>query len=522
MYIVESMSSEALGSNGNRWWLLQSPRSASPTEGTAADSFASASLVAMAAQFGDVLAGDSDDDDFGGTNFGKGGGAQLGGASGGQQVPSCSCTLGGASSSCRGVPSPSYGSCGHGTVPSYGSSTSKPKKPSNEPLSSIADALSSDDEDTLGGSGLALMAAASQGAGGMMRMSSTSGQAAACSTTTPTITQSLRPGRVDPFAPRSPACTGSRPSNLSMNGLGVGGSTSPSSSPASSPTKQKEAGIVRFRDVVIPPGVVGITCADIPAHLQDAKFGGTSGVLVVAVKPGCGAEAANLRVGDIIVRVMGQSAVSHMQVCEVIRKHGDGGDVKNPTMSTAQEPITLTVVDHNAHVRFDKTVGRVGLCCQAVADARGHDTQAVVVSEVIPGTQIDGSGLLPGCLLVSVNGEIVKMPQQAATLVDTCERFIDIVYRDSAEQLVLRPQPGGEDNMGMLLRDFKSDGFRSVGGVFVGSVATGSAAAAANVRTGDVLLAIDNKLISTAEEAGGFLKKLFDSSAAEVRVVRRI
>ena len=99
---------------------------------------------------------------------------------------------------------------------------------------------------------------------------------------------------------------------------------------------------MRFRDVVLQRApVVGITCADLPAHLADSGFGGTNGVLVTGLKADASAMKSGLLVGDIIVSINGEVATSHEQVVACVNK-----------AISADEEIRVTVLDSSRKVRL--------------------------------------------------------------------------------------------------------------------------------------------------------------------------
>ena len=304
--------------------------------------------------------------------------------------------------------------------------------------------------------------------------------------------------------------------NLEDQGMGAPSPTKlgTSGSGSASGGGSGSSGILRLRELTVPPGTearVGISCTNLPPILSEPLLGGTAGVLVSSLVAGGRAASAGLLVGDVIVRVNDQPASSHAQVIAEVDK-----------AATATMPLQLGVLDSSFAVALDKSAGTIGVICQEAIPrptaSRGKPATAVVSGGVlVAGWRADSlgeaQGLFPGLLLLSVNGVVPTDHAHAVKLIDSAsDPLVTFVFRRMAAAVTLRLRDGGDT--GLVVRDHE------LGlGAVVSAVREGSPAAAAGLRSGDVVLAVAKEVIRTAERATELLQS---ASGSELHLVKRL
>ena len=160
----------------------------------------------------------------------------------------------------------------------------------------------------------------------------------------------------------------------------------------------------------------------------------------------------------------------------------------------------------HSQLEVDKSKGLIGLSCQELTTMGG-----VVISGFKKGSLLEPFGICLGCLLLSVNGEMVFSHKRAVELVDSAENQVQLVIRELAVELTLTLTAGGDT--GLLVRD------HPLGlGVAVSTVREGSAAAAAGLELSDVILAIGDEIVREAARATTLLQSV---GPAPLKITKR-
>lgn len=182
--------------------------------------------------------------------------------------------------------------------------------------------------------------------------------------------------------------------------------------------------------------------------------------------------------------------------------------------------------------------GQIGIMIQdltpALARALGlGNRQGVLVSDVLPGTSAEAAGLMPGDVIVAIDGRTLRRASELRSIVGVMkvgsELRLDLI-RDGAEMTVtLRigaagsetgepPQaetaatsPGGALS-GVTLRAVETGGGRSgeQPGVLVETVDPASDAAAADLRPGDVITAVNRESVATPQDVARLVHEASD------------
>ncbi|MBV9194535.1 MAG: trypsin-like peptidase domain-containing protein [Solirubrobacterales bacterium] len=186
-------------------------------------------------------------------------------------------------------------------------------------------------------------------------------------------------------------------------------------------TELREFGRVR-------PGWIGARLQQVTPDLSDA-FGVTTtrGALVAAIQKSSPAEAAGLRVGDIISKfadrtptdvrsLMRMIAESPLNSETILTVHRGDSDMKVP-ITVREYPPAMMVADFPFELSKPPTEsGDLGLRLQPLgASTRARlqlpaDTQGVEVASVPPGSAADRAGLRTGDVVLQVLGSVVATP----------------------------------------------------------------------------------------------------------------
>jgi predicted metalloprotease with PDZ domain len=139
---------------------------------------------------------------------------------------------------------------------------------------------------------------------------------------------------------------------------------------------------------------------------------GGNGVVVSSIGPGT-ALAAGILVGDVIISVNGNGVHNHEQAMNLMR-------------STTCRELALTMDGKPRQVLIDKSeAGKLDITLSSSKDGR-----RVEVSEVKLLGLASRAGIEVGETILSVNGALVTDHAQAIALMDSSERFVEIVIAE--------------------------------------------------------------------------------------------
>jgi S1-C subfamily serine protease len=158
-----------------------------------------------------------------------------------------------------------------------------------------------------------------------------------------------------------------------------------------------------------------------------------AGVLVAEVISGTPAEQAGLKVGDRILSIEGESVQSGADLATIIQSHQPGDEVNLEVQSPGEEARQITVtLAENPDQPSQAQLGIRYVPLQSLPDQQGDRTpfempdlpfgpgpgglpsgisQAVLVSEVTPGSPAEAAGIKAGDLITEIDGEPVGDPQ---------------------------------------------------------------------------------------------------------------
>ena len=197
-------------------------------------------------------------------------------------------------------------------------------------------------------------------------------------------------------------------------------------------------------------GRIGITVQEVNASLAES-FGldRPRGALVSSVEPGSPGDKAGLKAGDIILQydgkpiersgdlpvIVGQMPAGHTASMEVWRDHG----TKELTVATAEGNQSEKVASNDKNADH----GRLGLAVRPLSpDERSEmKGKAGVVVEGVSGPA-ERAGIMPGDLVLSINGKPVKSPDDLKSQVAKSGKNAALLIQREDRQLFVPVEIG--------------------------------------------------------------------------------
>ncbi len=189
--------------------------------------------------------------------------------------------------------------------------------------------------------------------------------------------------------------------------------------------------------------------------------------------------------------------------------------------------ISAQIVDFGEvrHGQIGVALGGVSEELSAEAGARGLAGARILSVE--PGSPAGAAGLIPGDVVVSFNGRRIRSPQSLRTWIGVTRIGGDITleaWRSGTRLTIVlqpvaieRPSTANLVELGAITRALvAADGApRDLDGVFVSSVRRDSPAYQAGLRAGDIIVSINNTLVTTPQ----ICDRLVHEAAGRVGVV---
>ena len=206
------------------------------------------------------------------------------------------------------------------------------------------------------------------------------------------------------------------------------------------------------RDGRIRRGYLGITVADIDERYQAAfRLPTSNGVLVQSVEPGSPADRTGIRRGDVVLEANGTATNSSRALIDAIAYAGPGraiplrilrdGKEQQLRVTTGERPGAVQERPQQAAPQEQNN--RIGIAAVPLTPAirqrlRLRDAESgVVVAGVLPGSPADDAGLVPGDVIVEVNGRPLTTVEQLR------EAAAGARGREYLRLYVIRPSPEG-------------------------------------------------------------------------------
>ena len=181
-------------------------------------------------------------------------------------------------------------------------------------------------------------------------------------------------------------------------------------------------------------GFLGVRPQDLDPDMAEA-FGlkNGKGVLIPEVSPDSAADKAGLKHNDVILEINGEPVESEGAFRNRIAMLKPGTDVKlviwrdgkrkTITAELSKRPST----DELAGTLPAKTVEELGFTVQSLTDelreSYGYEGQSgVIVNNVVPGSQADRIGIVPGTLIKEVNRREVKNPREFSEAIERAKK----------------------------------------------------------------------------------------------------
>jgi Do/DeqQ family serine protease len=177
-------------------------------------------------------------------------------------------------------------------------------------------------------------------------------------------------------------------------------------------------------------GLLGVSIQTIDT--ESAKALGAeveSGALVSAIEPGSAAEAAGLRVDDIIVRINDKKIDDSRELANAIGLKGSGEVVDIEYVRGGETTKIQATLGQRTITQSSGSDMHPGLQGARFATSSATATGGVDVTEVEPGSAAAQRGLLAGDVIVKVNRQPVETLQQLQEIADAYRILFLLVQR---------------------------------------------------------------------------------------------
>ena len=176
---------------------------------------------------------------------------------------------------------------------------------------------------------------------------------------------------------------------------------------------------------VVQRAVLGVQIADITDQLAKEKNLKTlKGAYIVSVQEGSSAADANLREGDIITAINGQTIGSVAELQEQISRYRPGNDVKvNYIRSNKNESVIVKLKNRSGNTNVVKIADNSILGAtfkevdKAVAD-RFRLTSGIQIASIDKNGALAKAGLKKDFIILKVNGQPIRSEKDLTTIVN--------------------------------------------------------------------------------------------------------
>jgi S1-C subfamily serine protease len=176
---------------------------------------------------------------------------------------------------------------------------------------------------------------------------------------------------------------------------------------------------------VVQRAVLGVQIADITDQLAKEKNLKTlKGAYIVSVQEGSSAADANLREGDIITAINGQTIGSVAELQEQISRYRPGNDVKvNYIRSNKNESVIVKLKNRSGNTNVVKIADNSILGAtfkevdKAVAD-RFRLTSGIQIATIDKNGALAKAGLKKDFIILKVNGQPIRSEKDLTTIVN--------------------------------------------------------------------------------------------------------
>lgn len=208
-----------------------------------------------------------------------------------------------------------------------------------------------------------------------------------------------------------------------------------------------------------------------------------AGVLVAEVISGTPAEEAGLKAGDRILSIDGESVQSGSDLASIIQSHQPGDEVNLEVQSPGEDARQVTVpLAENPDQPGQARLGIRYVPLQSLPDQQGDQmpfdipdlpfgpgsgglpsgiSQAVLVSEVTPGSPAEAAGLKAGDLITAIDGEPVGDPQTLVKAVGQHQPG------DTVQLTVFQTQEGQQNDIEVTLGENPDGSGNAYLGVYI-------------------------------------------------------
>lgn len=279
---------------------------------------------------------------------------------------------------------------------------------------------------------------------------------------------------------------------------------------------------------------LGISVRDITRPMARANRLPKEGVLITGIRPGYPVDSAEPKIntGDAILKI-GETPIRNIQdLKNALNQHKDKQLI--PITVQRREEIILSAVRNtsppdpspNAELPRAWLGVRTQVMTRQVAEAIGQtDLKGFRITEVLPYTEASKAGLQVGDIIVALNGEPLEAsrPQDARDLERRIERLtigenatLTILRNGEQKEIAvkLEPTPASAESAKVIRQRELEFSVRDITpidrmrnrwkenqqGVLVTEVANGSWAQLGGLRTGDLLLAINEQTVNTTQD----------------------
>ena len=196
-------------------------------------------------------------------------------------------------------------------------------------------------------------------------------------------------------------------------------------------------------------GLLGVMIRSVtPALLEQYALDDTAGAFVTDVSPGSAAEAAGLRIEDVIVGVNGRAVAGPDALRNLIGLHRPGESVEIEYIRNGSHQTVSAVLGSNEEaattaprVPAPRTeVASIIPGVELVAEDTGGDDRGLRVVSIDENSEAFLAGLQRGDLILRLNRQRVTNLEQAQAIVREAPRgIVALVRRGNRESIVLLP-----------------------------------------------------------------------------------
>ena len=189
-------------------------------------------------------------------------------------------------------------------------------------------------------------------------------------------------------------------------------------------------------------GWLGVRIQDVTAeHAKSFSLDKAAGVLIASVEKGGPAERADLKIGDIILKIDGKEISTSSDLVRAVSDSAPGAKVKLKLWRDgAAKEVTVVLGDAAANGEVQRPSGKVqapeqlGMTLRELSgvEKRMLNTESAIVVEAVNGIA-EKSGIQSGDLIVAVNSKRVSSIKQLREILDRAgKRAAILVQRGAA------------------------------------------------------------------------------------------